>query len=567
MTNNDTTFNIPLFYNKHKKSLDNNTVTELELLLSYDISNNSICDIVYGNNSFFNTNVKKQLITQYTTDVDFLKDSQHIVDTIQENNLDLVDEPNLELLWNEIKDDGFKDKFCYVDYKPLSFLNENTLFLQVVSLYQFSSPVISLCLPLLLFIMPYFILKARGESITTIEYFNILRVLLSTNQIGKLFFDFNSGNVQDKIYMILSAAFYIFAIFQNVKLCIKYYNNIKLIHSYFSQLRQYLTATIQRIKYYLEISNKLDTYSIFNSDLNKNMEVLITFNNELSQISEFNVSFSKLRELGKILKYFYTLHNSQIYRESILYSFEFNGYISCLLNIKNNLTEKHVSKCNFTNNKKKTKLNNSYYVSLKNEKHIKNNISMDKNIVITGPNASGKTTTLKATFLNILFSQQCGFGFYSDATISPFHYLHCYLNIPDTSGRDSLFQAEARRCKEFIDVINQNSDSNHLCIFDELYSGTNPEEATNSATSLIKYISKKSNVSFILTTHYINLCKKVKNDKQIINQKMNSFYDSSNNNKLKHTFKIKRGISKIKGGFDVLNNMNYPSEILDYLIT
>ena len=62
--------------------------------------------------------------------------------------------------------------------------------------------------------MPYFILKARGESITTIEYFNILRVLLSTNQIGKLFFDFNSGNVQDKIYMILSAAFYIFAIFQ-----------------------------------------------------------------------------------------------------------------------------------------------------------------------------------------------------------------------------------------------------------------------------------------------------------------------------------------------------------------
>jgi DNA mismatch repair ATPase MutS len=100
-----------------------------------------------------------------------------------------------------------------------------------------------------------------------------------------------------------------------------------------------------------------------------------------------------------------------------------------------------------------------------------------------------------------------------------------------------------------------------------LYSGTNPEEATNSATSLIKYISKKSNVSFILTTHYINLCKKVKNDKQIINQKMNSFYDSSNNNKLKHTFKIKRGISKIKGGFDVLTNMNYPSEILDNLIT
>ena len=32
--------------------------------------------------------------------------------------------------------------------------------------------------------------------------------------------------------------------------------------------------------------------------------------------------------------------------------------------------------------------------------------------------------------------------------------IHCYLNIPDTSNRDSLFQAEARRCKEIIDALS-----------------------------------------------------------------------------------------------------------------
>jgi hypothetical protein len=37
--------------------------------------------------------------------------------------------------------------------------------------------------------------------------------------------------------------------------------------------------------------------------------------------------------------------------------------------------------------------------------------------------------------------------------LSPFDHIHSYLNIPDTSGRDSLFQAEARRCKEILDCI------------------------------------------------------------------------------------------------------------------
>jgi hypothetical protein len=57
------------------------------------------------------------------------------------------------------------------------------------------------------------------------------------------------------------------------------------------------------------------------------------------------------------------------------------------------------------------------------------------------------------------------------------------LNIPDTSGRDSLFQAEARRCKEIIDIIDEPllTDARHFCIFDELFSGTIAAEATSAS--------------------------------------------------------------------------------------
>jgi DNA mismatch repair ATPase MutS len=181
-------------------------------------------------------------------------------------------------------------------------------------------------------------------------------------------------------------------------------------------------------------------------------------------------------------------------------------------------------------------------------------------MIITGPNASGKTTILKSALINILFSQQFGCGFYDSAKIKPFNHIHCYLNIPDTSGRDSLFQAEARRCKEILDAISVSPKETHLCAFDELYSGTNPEEAEQSATSFMKYITKYKNVSCILTTHFIKVCKKLEKTKTIVNYKM---LTEKENNNLNYKYTLTEGISDIKGGMIVLQQMNYPKEIID----
>ena len=87
------------------------------------------------------------------------------------------------------------------------------------------------------------------------------------------------------------------------------------------------------------------------------------------------------------------------------------------------------------------------------EKPIKNTYNLDKNILITGPNAAGKTTIVKTTLFNIIISQQIGYGFYDKAYLHIYDFIHSYINIPDTSGRDSLFQAEARRCENILTVI------------------------------------------------------------------------------------------------------------------
>jgi len=206
-------------------------------------------------------------------------------------------------------------------------------------------------------------------------------------------------------------------------------------------------------------------------------------------------------------------------------------------------------------------MKNCYFAGLNHKDPVKNNVKLSNNMIITGPNAAGKTTLLKSVLYNIIISQQIGCGFYSRADIKLYDFIHCYINIPDTGDRDSLFQSECRTCKNILSTIMDNPDKNHFCVFDELYSGTNPYEAIASGYSYLDYISQFNNINFILTTHYIGLC-------TLLDSKINKNYymeintsDCSLN--YNYTYKLVSGISKIKGGIKVLKDLEYPDTIIE----
>jgi DNA mismatch repair ATPase MutS len=225
------------------------------------------------------------------------------------------------------------------------------------------------------------------------------------------------------------------------------------------------------------------------------------------------------------------LYHTKELTELIDYTIGLHGYLHCMEKLKK------LNKCTFST---ETKFIKAYYPI---QKPIKNTYDL-KNMIVTGPNASGKTTFLKMTMINVLMSQQFGCGFYKSATICPYETFACYVNIPDTCGRDSLFQAEARRCKEIIDA---DKTKRTLCIFDELFSGTNPEEAIATGSSMLRYLVKYSTFDFLLTTHFVELCKELKDEIYMKQMK---------------DYKLKNGISFIKGGIRVLEEMNFPSSIV-----
>ena len=424
------------------------------------------------------------------------------------------------------------------------------------------SPIISLLVPIIILIIPFFVIKMKGLQITINEYIQILKMVASQNAIGKLFVvNFSEINGHEQLYILISAAFYLFSIYQNFMVCVRFNNNMKTIHNHFNEIRIYINHTINSMENYLKYSSPLESHIKFNETVTNNLATLKSIQNKIITITDYNMfNFGKIKEIGYVFKSFYELHTDKIYDDTIMFSLGFNGYMDCLKGLQNNILERKINFALFVNDSKKTVFENSYYACLKNMNPVKNSVKLKKNMIITGPNASGKTTILKSTIINILLTQQFGCGFYDSAKLKPFKYLHCYLNIPDTSGRDSLFQAEARRCKEILDIIDSDKECEHFCAFDELYSGTNPEEAEQSATAFMKYITKHKNVCCILTTHFMKVCKRLEKTKSIKNFKM---ITKREGDKLKYKYVLEEGISDIKGGIIVLKQMNYPKEIID----
>lgn len=560
-------FKIPIYYNDKKVEINKNIIDDLELVKTIDSSCNPIYTYCFDNDNDISNKINEQVCKYYTTDIKFLKENQILLKEYIPLGVKYTDYStnykNIIDIWNELKiDNGFKERYYFIEWEIIEFLNRSQWFLQFMSIYNLLSPIISLLVPIIILIIPFFIIKMKGLQITINEYIDVLKIVANQNAIGKLFVvNFNEISMQEKLYIFISAAFYIFSIYQNFMVCVRFNNNMKTIHNHFNEIRIYLYHTIISMENYLEYSLQFKIHDKFNSIVKENLDTLKKIQEKIKSITDYNMfNFSKIKEIGYVFKCFYELHTDKIYDEAIMYSLGFNGYMDCLKGLQKNILQKKMNYALFIDDSKKTIFENSYYANLKNINHVKNTIKLNKNMIITGPNASGKTTILKSTLINILFTQQFGCGFYDSAKIKPFDHIHCYLNIPDTSGRDSLFQAEARRCKDILDIISSNEKETHFCAFDELYSGTNPEEAEQSAISFMKYITKNKNVSCLLTTHFIKVCKRLEKTKTIVNYRMVS---EKVDNEIIYKYILEKGISNIKGGIIVLKQMNYPKEIID----
>jgi hypothetical protein len=570
----DTIFQLPIAHLEQKAVLEEHTITDLELLPADP--KESLYKYVFQPNTLFGEKTIPLWSKYYTPDTSFLKESQKLLQSkMKVHELKGEMQERVLRVWQEIQSEtGFAEKYSYVEWEKMAPLNHSAKFLQCLSMYNMAAPLFSLMLPIFFLILPLLIIKLRGLPMSIEKYIELLKFVFKKHQLGQIF-DLSQASLEKVIYVLASGIFYVIQIYQNIMSCRKFYYNMTKIHDQLFIMRDYLEATITNMDILKVQCAELKSYDPFIQTMLSHREMCQYVLDDLNKISPNKFCLKKLWEIGHTMKCFYQLYKNPKLHETLQYTFGLHGYLDNLSGLRKNMAAKHMSRCVF---KKSgiTKFTKAYFPSLVNAKPVKNTYKIDKHLIITGPNAAGKTTLLKATIFNIIISQQLGYGFYQKATIVPYDMIHCYINIPDTSARDSLFQAEAKRCKDILTQIEQNAASaepgasaeasfsqnkktRHFCVFDELYSGTNPYEAISSAYAYLTYLNKYDNVNFVLTTHFLDLCRRLEKEREIHNFHMKI---ETTNDDFKYTYKLEKGISYIKGGIKVLKDLDYPAEII-----
>ena len=493
----------------------------------------------------------------FTSDTEFLKQTQQVI-LSSEPSTNVVDCGAISSVLKDIYETpAFHDRYSYIDIDKFHFINSSSKFLGFWTIINLLSPIFSIILPLILIIAPFVLLKIQRVPIEFNTYITVLKDIAKKHALGKVFSSMNDFSINNLVYVLFTVAMYAMQMYQNVKSCMRFYTNINLVNTNLLTLKQFIDHSIQGMEQFLQKNSGLSRYRGFCHDVSLHCDYLMALKNELKDVKPFEFGVSKCFEVGYLLKCYYSLHSVAEYKLGLQYAVSFEGYRSNLESLAEQVSQSTIHFGTFIHGK--TVFKKQHYPT--HTDSVLNTVDLKKNLIITGPNASGKTTQLKTTAINIIFTQQFGLGFYESASLTPYTHIHSYLNIPDTSGRDSLFQAEARRCKEILDIIDSEEERRHFCIFDELFSGTNADEATSASFGFLKYLQKQENVDFILTTHFVKLCKMVKkaSNLQIENFKMDATVDGNN---IVFHYKLVKGISKIKAAKLILVQMGFPEEVI-----
>lgn len=546
-------FSLPVEYCSHRRL---STVVRDDLEMSGDSSDNIVNGILKScqNSSKYNLLLDKWSST-YSLDRKFLKDNQKVLKSYKEFDSNMDD--FIESYSDFKQQKNFLSRFQYIQFKRFRSFNKTPEFLQFLALYNFCTPLVSLFTPIIGLIMPYFVLYFKGIRLGFKEYMTLVRGIVLNQYIIKGLLNFRKNTLQSNIYVLSSMFFYFLSIYNNIVSCIEFYRNVEFMINFIDKYDEFISNGDKLIDSVYKYTHNKKSFKPFNEKMMEHKTNIQNMRRQICEISNCDAKTLKYIKIGKMLKCNYDLFYSEKFDETIGYLIYLNNFNKDISQISRLAQAKKINACTFMKSKssKKTEMNGSYYLPHINLVPISNDVSMKSNMLITGPNASGKTTLIKSTLINMFLSQSLGYGCYQKCKMQLYDYYHSYLNIPDTSSRDSLFQAEARRCKEIMTFIQKHKKSRHFCVFDEIYSGTNPNDAVLCATIYLKDLNGyKSNVDYLLTTHYVDICENFKNEKIISNKKMKVIVGEDG--KIDYKYKLVSGISKINGGYQILEQLN-----------
>ncbi|MES2503829.1 MAG: hypothetical protein V4534_03015 [Myxococcota bacterium] len=145
------------------------------------------------------------------------------------------------------------------------------------------------------------------------------------------------------------------------------------------------------------------------------------------------------------------------------------------------------------------------------EKAVPNDISLGgkssaMQLMMTGPNASGKSTMMRAVALNIYLAQTIGVAAASEITMRPFTVVNSFMEHSDQTGLDSSFVRELKNMAAMKELYaNLKPDDRAFMILDEPFRSTNPVEAEAASQLVLDHFCRYPQSIMMVSTHLVGL--------------------------------------------------------------
>jgi len=190
-----------------------------------------------------------------------------------------------------------------------------------------------------------------------------------------------------------------------------------------------------------------------------------------------------------------------------------------------------------------------YHLMLQNPVSYNVQLNPSKNFLfLTGANMAGKSTFIKACGTAVYLAHT-GMGVPAqNMRLSFFDGILSNINVIDNIAKgESYFFNEVQRIKATVQKVSDGKK--WLILIDELFKGTNVQDAMKCSSAVIEGLLKIKNSIFILSTHLYEIGDDLKKHPNIA---FNYFETAVEDDQLSFSYQLKEGISNDRLGYLIL---------------
>jgi len=185
---------------------------------------------------------------------------------------------------------------------------------------------------------------------------------------------------------------------------------------------------------------------------------------------------------------------------------------------------------------------------------VSNSVSTEKGVLLTGSNASGKSTFLKTIAINAVFAQTIFTCTAESFTLRPCYVMSSMALKDNLENNESYYIVEIKSLKRIVD--KKDSGHNILCFVDEVLRGTNTVERIAASSEILSSLDAENVICFA-ATHDIELT-------HILEEKYNNYHfkEEVKDNDVLFDYVLNKGRAQTRNAIKLLSIMGYDKKII-----